>query len=145
MITISQLHPDKALKGLLDGKIEIAMSSSEKRIAKVYHQGERPNTNLGDEFIDVLYNGTIRAMTKPLGVYRGNLAIMLYCKAQSDGTGKFNRLESMVHQVELLVNEKGYDRYFFAIAPNEVITPMSYNATTGYTTTVLNIEYHTTE
>ena len=111
MITLSQLHPDKALKDLLDGNVEIAISSSESRIAKVYGQGERPNTNLGDEFIDVLYNGAIRAMTKPMSVYRGNLAITLYCKAQSDGTSKSNRLNSMLSQVESLVNNKASGKY----------------------------------
>lgn len=145
MISLSQLEPDKALKDLLDGKVEIAISSSESRIAKVYRQGERPNIDLGDEFIDVLYNGTIRAMTKPMGVYRGNLAITLYCKAQSDGTAKFNRITSMLKQVELLVNNKASGKYFFAIPLNNIITPMSYNAATGYMTMVVNIEYRTTE
>lgn len=145
MISLSQLEPDKALKDLLDGKVEIAISSSESRVAKVYRQGERPNTGLGDEFIDVLYNGTIRAMTKPLGVYRGNLAITLYCKAQSDGTAKFNRISSMLSQVETLVSDKSSGKYVFKIPLNNVIVPMSYNASTGYMTMVLNIEYHTTE
>ena len=145
MIPLSQLQPDKALKDLLDGKVSIAMSASESRIAKVYRQGERPNTDLGDEFIDVLYNGTIRAMTKPMGVYRGNLAVTLYCKAQSDGTAKFNRINSMVSQVESLVKDKSSGKYFFAITPNNVITPMSYNSATGYMTMVVNIEWHTTE
>lgn len=145
MITLSQLHPDKALKDLLDGNVEIAISSSESRIAKVYGQGERPNTNLGDEFIDVLYNGTIRAMTKPMSVYRGNLAITLYCKAQSDGTSKSNRLNSMLSQVESLVNNKASGKYFFEIPSSNVIIPASYNSATGYTTIVVNIEFRTTE
>ena len=145
MITLSQLHPDKALKDLLDGNVEIAISSSESRIAKVYGQGERPNTNLGDEFIDVLYNGTIRAMTKPMSVYRGNLAVTLYCKAQSDGTSKSNRLNSMLSQVESLVNNKASGKFFFKINPSNVITPMTYNSATGYTTITINIEWNTTE
>lgn len=145
MISLSQLQPDRALKDLLDGKVSIAVSASESRIAKVYRQGERPNTDLGDEFIEVLYNGTIRAMTKPMGIYRGNLAITLYCKAQSDGTAKFNRINSMLSQVESLISNKASGKYFFAIPQNNVITPMSYNASTGYTTMVVNIEYHTTE
>lgn len=145
MIPLSQLQPDEALKDLLEGNISIAISASESRIAKVYRQGERPNTNLGDEFIDVLYNGTIRAITKPMGVYRGNLAVTLYCKAQSDGTAKFNRINSMVSQVESLVKDKSSGKYFFTIVPNNVITPMSYNSATGYMTMVVNIEWHTTE
>ena len=145
MIPLSQLQPDKALKDLLDGNVSIAISSSESRIAEVYRQGERPNTDLGGEFIDVLYNGTIRAMTKPMGVYRGNLAVTLYCKAQSDGTAKFNRINSMVSQVESLVNCKSSGKFFFEINPSNVITPMTYNSATGYITMTINIEWNTTE
>ena len=145
MIPLSQLQPDKALKDLIDDNIFIALSPSESRIAKVYRQGERPIDDVGEEFIDVLYNGAIRAMTKPLGAYRGNLAVTLYCQAQSDGTAKFNRINSMVRQVELLVNDKVSGKFYFTITPNNVITPISYNSTTGYMMMVMNVEFHTTE
>lgn len=145
MITLAELHPDKALEALLQGNVSIAISASESRIAEVYRQGKRPNTDLGDEFIDVLPNGVVQAMTKPLGVYRGNLAVMLYCKAQSDGTAKFNRINSMLSQVESLANCKSSGKFFFKITPSNVITPMTYNSATGYTTITINIEWNTTE
>lgn len=145
MITLAELHPDKALETLLQGNVSIAISASESRIAEVYRQGERPNTDLGDEFIDVLPNGVVQAMTKPLGVYRGNLAVTLYCKAQSDGTTKFNRINSMLSQVESLANYKSSGKFFFKITPSNVITPMTYNSATGYTTITINIEWNTTE
>jgi hypothetical protein len=145
MITLAELHPDKALEALLKGNVSIAISASESRIAEVYRQGERPNTDLGDEFIDILPNGVVQAMTKPLGVYRGNLAVTLYCKAQSDGTVKFNRINSMLSQVESLVNCKSSGKFFFKITPSNVITPMTYNSATGYTTITINIEWNTTE
>lgn len=145
MITLAELHPDKALETLLQGNVSIAISASESRIAEVYRQGERPNTDLGDEFIDVLPNGVVQAMTKPLGVYRGNLAVTLYCKAQSDGTTKFNRINSMLSQVESLANYKSSGKFFFKITPSNVITPMTYNSATGYTTMTINIEWNTTE
>lgn len=145
MITLAELHPDKALEALLQGNVSIAISASDSRIAEVYRQGERPNTDLGDEFIDVLPNGVVQAMTKPLGVYRGNLAVTLYCKAQSDGTAKFNRINSMLSQVESLANYKSSGKFFFKITPSNVITPMTYNSATGYTTMTINIEWNTTE
>jgi hypothetical protein len=144
-MNIKDLQPDQALKDLLDGKVEIALSASESHIAKVYKQGERPNTDLGDEFIGILYNGVIRSMTKPLGVYRGNLSITLYCKAQTDGTAKFNRMNSMVSQVEALSKNKSSGAFFFEINEDNIITPISINATTGYATTTLNIAWHTNE
>jgi hypothetical protein len=145
MKTLKDLQPDQALKDLLDGKITIELSESESRIAKVYGQGERPNINLGDEFIDILYNGTIRSMTKPLGVYRGNLAISLYCKAQTDGVAKLNRINSMLSQVEALSNGKVSNGFFFEVNEDNIITPISVNPTNGYANTVLNINWHTTE
>lgn len=145
MIKLKDLQPDQALKDLLDGKITIELSASESRIAKVYKQGERPNTNLGDEFIEILHNGAIRSMTKPFGFYRGNLAIMLYCKAQSDGTAKFNRINSMLSQMETLTKGKSSGKFFFDINEDNIITPVSVNTTTGYATTTLNIAWHTTE
>lgn len=145
MITLSELHPDKALEALLQDNVSIAISASESRIAEVYRQGERPNTNLGDEFIDVLPNGVVRAMTKPMGVFRGNLALTIYCKAQSNGTAKENRINSMLSQVESLVNCKASGKFFFKIIPSNAITPMTYNSATGYTTITINIEWNTTE
>ena len=145
MIKLSELHPDKALETLLEGNVSIEISEEESRVALIYRQGERPNTDLGDEFIEVLPNGVVRAMTKPMGVYRGNLAVILYCKAQSDGTVKFNRINSMLSQLESLVNCKSSGKFFFEINPSNVITPISYNSATGYTTMTLNVEWHTTE
>ena len=84
-------------------------------------------------------------MTKPMGVYRGNLAVTLYCKAQSNGTAKENRMNSMLSQVESLVNHKSNGKFFFEINPSNVITPMTYNLATGYTTLTINIEWNTTE
>lgn len=145
MITLAELHPDKALADLLQGKVSIAISSKQNRIVKVYAQGERPNVNLSDEFIEILPNGLIRAMTEPMGVYRGNLALMFYCKAQSNSTAKSNRINSMLSQVESLTHYKHNGKFLFKINANNLITPLSYNASTGYTTTTINIEWHTTE
>lgn len=145
MITLADLNPDQALEILLEDNVTIAVSASESRVAEVYRQGERPNTDLGDEFIEVLPNGVIRAMTKPMGVFRGNLAVTLYCKAQSNGTAKFNRIKSMLSQVESLVNAKSSGVFFFEINPSNVITPMTYNSATGYTTMTINVEWNTTE
>ena len=144
MMILSDLHPDRALKKILENKVAIDISSLETRIASIYCQGERPNTDLEDEFIEVLFNGTIRAMAHPLGVYKGNLAITLYCKSQSNGVSKLNRIDSMVKQVEALINYKSKDNIYFEINPNNVITPIIYNEATGYTTMTLNVEFKST-
>ena len=84
-------------------------------------------------------------MTKPFGLYRGSLAVTIYCKAQTDGTAKFNRINSMLSQVESLVKCKSSGKFFFEVNEDNIITPITTNATTGYSTIVLNIDWHTTE
>jgi hypothetical protein len=145
MIKLKDLQPDQALKDLLDGKIKIAISDNESRIANVYKQGVRPNTDLGSEFIDILHNGVIRSMIKPFGFYRGNLAITLYCEAQSNGTARFNRINSMLSQVVTLCNNNVSGKFFFEIDANNSITPIASNSANGFSTMTLNIAWHTTE
>lgn len=145
MILLSELHPDVALKSLLEGNVSIAISDDESRIADIYRQGERPNVDLSDEFIEILPNGVIQSMVKPMGLYRGNLAVMIYCKAQSDGTAKFNRINSILGQVERLVHCKSNGKYFFEINLANLITPFTYNSSTGYTSMILNVSWNTTE
>lgn len=145
MIKLTELQPDKALQDLLKDNIEVNVSDTESRIIEVYRQGERPNVDLGEEFIDVLRNGVIRSTTTPMGVCKGNLAVTIYCKAQSNGVSKFNRINSILDQLEVLIHRKLSGKFFFEINIDNVITPMIYNETTGYTTLSLNVEWYTTE
>lgn len=144
MSTISSLAPDQALVTLLENKISIEVSATEDKVIPVYRQSGRPNTDSDDEFVEVLYNGTIQAVTKPLGLCRGNLAVVIYCRAFSDGTAKFNRLESMLAQIETLAHCQVNDNVYFEVDSNNLITPITYDSETGYSILVLNIEWHTT-
>lgn len=144
-MTLSELTPDMALAALLDGKVEVQTSETKKYAVKAYAQAEQPQTGLDDEFISIFYNGTVRSMTRPLGVFRGNLALTLYCKSNSDGTAKRKRIASMIEQAVALVNCKTSQGFFFELNPASVITPTTVNLTNGYATTVMNVEWHTTE
>jgi hypothetical protein len=140
---IKDLNPNQALKDLLIGKVNITLSESESRTVAIYKQGERPNVDLGDEFIDVLNNGIISSTTKPFGMFKGNLAVTLYCKANADGTAKLKRINSMLSQVESLVKDKKSGDYFFEFVPNNVITPITVDSTSGYAILVVNISWYT--
>lgn len=144
-MTLSELTPDMALAALLDGKVEVQISETKKSAVKAYAQAEQPQTGLDDEFISVFYNGSVRSITRPIGVFRGNLALTLYCKSNSDGTAKRKRIASMIEQVVKLVNGKTSQGFFFELNPTNVITPTTVNLTNGYATTVLNAEWHTTK
>lgn len=143
-MTLSELTPDMALAALLNGKVEVSTSETEKHTVKAYAQAEQPQTGLTDEFISIFYNGTVRSITKPLGIFRGNLALTLYCKSNTDGTAKRKRIASMIEQTVELVNCKTSQGFFFELNPANVITPTTVNLTNGYATTVINVEWHTT-
>lgn len=142
-MNLSDLTPDIALAALLDGKVEVHISETKKLAVKAYVQAEQPQTGLDDEFISVFYNGTVRSITQPIGVFRGNLALTLYCKSNSDGTAKRKRIASMIEQVVELVNEKTSRGFFFELNPTNVITPTTVNLTNGYAITILNMDWST--
>jgi hypothetical protein len=144
-MSLSQINPDLQLKEWLNEQITIVVSDTESRKATVYAQGERPNTGLPDEFIEILYNGTIRSLTKPIGVLQGNLAVTIYCKAQPNGTAKFNRVESVMEQLGRLLTNKVTGGFFFEIDLKNIVTPTYIDAATGYSTTTLNVKWHTTD
>lgn len=142
-MTLSDLTPDTALAALLDGKVVVQLSATASRKLRAYAQAEQPQTGLADEFISIMANGAVRSLTRPLGIFRGNLALTLYCKSNSDGTAKKKRIASMVTQCVELVNEQTADGYYFELDPANVITPTTVNLTNGYATTVLNVGWST--
>lgn len=142
-MNLSDLTPDTALAALLDGKVAVQTSATASRTVKVYAENAMPGTGLGDEFISIMANGAVRSLTRPLGIFRGSLALTLYCKSNSDGTAKRKRIASMIAQTVELVNSKVADGFFFELDPSNVITPTTVNLTNGYATTVLNVEWST--
>ncbi len=142
---IKDLIPDEVLVGLLDGKVTVQSSETEIRTIRVYGQSKQPNKDVDDEFINVLNNGVVHSITKPLGLFAGNLALTVYCKSNSDGTAKTKRIRQIVSQCVELVNEKSSQGFFFELDPANVITPTTVNLTDGYATTVLNVAWHTTQ
>lgn len=137
-MTASELTPDLALKALLDGKVY-----ADKNLLKVYAHGELPNTDLDDDFLSIARNGVVRSMTKPIGVFRGSLALSVYCMSNTNFTEKTNRLRLLVKQCEDLINCKTSGEFFFELNAGNPITPASTNLASGYTTTVLNVDWHT--
>lgn len=144
-MTLADLTPDVALAALLDGKVEVQTSATEKYAIRCYEQAQQPNKGLADEFLTVQVNGVIQSKTKPRGLYFGNLALSLLCKANADNTAKTARLRQMAAQCELIVDGKSSEGFFFELDATNVITPPTVNTTTGYATTILNVAWHTTK
>ena len=139
----SEIRPDLALKSLLEGQIVLRKSATESVVINVYAQGERPNTGLASEFVEILFNGAVRSLTKPIGVLRGNVVVSVYVKSYEDGSVFQYRIDSIMKQIEEKVSSASSGDYFFEINPDNIITPTTTNIASGYSTTILNIEWHT--
>lgn len=135
---LSELAPDKTLATMLDKQVLV-----EEKPIRAYAAAERPNDNLGEDFLEVLYNGNVQSLTRPIGNFNGNLALAIYSLANSDNTAKKNRMRRILEQVETLVDGITSDGIYFALTANP-ITPVTINQDTGYGMMVLNIQWHTT-
>lgn len=143
MMEIADLNPDVALAKLLDNNVTVQPSATASHVICAYDEGLRPNKGLGNEFIEITWNGGARSLTQPLGLYRGGLMLSVYVKTQDDGRAKKKLIKQIIAQCAQLVNNMSADGFFFNFDPTNVITPTTVNLTTGYSTTVLNVEWHT--
>lgn len=145
MTSIANLNPDAVLAALLDGKVTVQTSATQSHTIRAYGDEERPNKGVGDEFIDVEWNGGAQSLTEDPALFRGNLMLTIWCKAQTDGRAKKKLVKQIVSQVAPLVHRKVSQGFVFTFDPTNVITPTTTNLTTGYSTTLLNVEWHVTD
>lgn len=145
MSTLADLNPDVALSALLDGKVTVKTSDTESHTIRAYADEERPNKNLSDEFIDVEWNGGAQSLTEYPALFKGNLMLTIWCKAHNDGRAKKKLVRQIVSQVAPLVHRKVSQGFVFSLYSTNVITPTTTNLTTGYSTTILNVEWHVTD
>lgn len=143
-MTLADLTPDVALAALLKGNVKLRDSNSEEYAVEVYAQALMPNKGLANEFLTVQNNGVINSRTEPLGLFYGNLALTLYCKANANNTANTARLKQMVAQCVSLFDHKSSQGFFFYLPPDNVITPPYVNPTNGYATMTINVAWHTT-
>lgn len=142
-MNLSDLTPDMALAALLDGRIVVQTSATASRVAKVYAENAMPGTGLGDEFIRLRSNGSPQPRTRGtdgFGLWDGNIALEILCKGNTDNTIKRKRNDSLIVQVEAVL-QRGVasDRFFFRLDENNPITPPTPNLNNGYYTTILNV------
>ena len=145
MSTIADLNPDAVLAALLDGKVSVQTSATQSHTIRAYADEDRPNKNLAYEFIDVEWNGGAQSLTEDPALFKGNLMLTIWCKAQTDGRAKKKLVKQIVAQIAPLVHLAVAGGYVFRFDPSQVITPTTTNLTTGFSTTILNVEWHTTD
>lgn len=140
-MTIADINPDIVLAGLLDNRIKVQTSATESHAIRAYDDESRPNKGVGDEFIQIGWNGPARSLTGDFGPYSGDLLLEVWCKAQNDGRAKKKLVRQIVAQVAPLVHRKVAGGFVFSFDPADVITPTTTNLTTGYSTTILNVKW----
>ena len=139
----SEIRPDLVLKEILEGNLVLQTSETEFADIKVYAQGERPNIGLDSEFVEIMFNGLIRSVTKPIGFVKGNLAIGIYVKTYQDGSVFGYRVQKLEELIQELVSDVTAKGFFLSFNLDSIITPTTVNTTTGYSQTILNVEWHT--
>lgn len=144
MKKISEITPDTVLAGMLDNAVIVTTSKTQNHSVRAYGDGETPNTISDDEFISIGWNGNVQSVTFPVNIYKGNLTLSIYVKTQSDGRVKKHITAQIVERCVRLIDGKAKDGYCFTLNPSNVITPTTVNLTTGYSTKILNVEWHTT-
>ena len=141
MSTIADIAPDIVLAKLLDNKIKVQTSATQSHTIRTYDDESRPNKGVGDEWVDVEWNGVARSLTDDPALFRGNLLLTVWVKAQPDGRAKKKIVCQIVSQIAPLVHLAVAGGYVFRFDPSQVITPTTTNLTTGYSTTILNVEW----
>lgn len=144
-MTIADLNPDQVLAVLLDNKVKVQTSKTDSHPIRCYADGERPNKGVGDEFVQIGWNGAARSLTENPAVFDGNLMLTIWCKTQTDGRVKKNRVRQIVSQVTELIHMTESGGFLFRFDPTDVITPTTTNLSMGYSTTILNVEWHVTD
>lgn len=141
MSTIADIAPDIVLAKLLDNKIKVQTSATQSHTIRTYDDESRPNKGVGDEWVDVEWNGVARSLTDDPALFRGNLLLTVWVKAQPDGRAKKKIVRQIVSQIAPLVHLAVAGGYVFRFDPSQVITPTTTNLTTGYSATILNVEW----
>ena len=70
MSTIADIAPDIVLAKLLDNKIKVQTSATQSHTIRTYDDESRPNKGVGDEWVDVEWNGVARSLTDDPALFR---------------------------------------------------------------------------
>lgn len=134
----SELNVDIEMKALLSGNVV-----AETTPVPVYASGETPTTGVPDDFIEIYYNGYVNSVSENRVVAKGAMAVAMSNRLFEDGSVKTNRVKKLLQQFEDLVDGVSTEHYFFKLSPDGFITPTTANQTSGYSTTILNVEWRT--
>lgn len=140
----SFIEPDAALRDFLQGQVMVVNSIGNEEPVTVYRDWERPTNGLPSDFIVVYMNGNPEGVGQGVDYAQGNILVGLYCQMNDDGSVKNNRIQNILKQFDTLLSKVSTGDYFFEYDIPRFITPTSPSQSSGYSITVLNLRWHTT-
>lgn len=143
MIHAADINPDVELREFLQGRIVVGVSGGGTTPVQVYGDWERPTNKLPDDFIVLYINGNVDGLGTGIDYAEGYLMVSLYCKLNNDGSAKKNRIKNILKQFDTLVNKTKTQNFFYKFDMNPFLSPTTPNQTSGYSTTTLNLFWHT--
>lgn len=147
MNPIANLKPHAALAALLDGKVTLDYGKNHGGVKPIrcYTDGTQPDD---ESYLSITWNGLPQSLTKPYGLFVGNLMLTISTKLLNGRNGqKVNegRVTLLIEQCAELVDSKSSQGFFFELDLSQIITPTTTNLTTGYSTTILNVQWRVTD
>lgn len=139
MSTIADLNPDGVFAAQLDKKVVVHTAKDVFHTIRVYKYGRQPNVGVDDEFVVVRKYGTTSTKLTRFGLPNGPIAVTVYCKMQTNGTFKENRISEIISQIEESANSKKYGNYFYEIEADNIMQDTTPEPTSGYSTTAINV------
>lgn len=145
-VNVISVRPDKALKEMLDGKLQKSDSAVKQEILNVYVSDHEPNHRKAEDFVLIKFNGAINTVTTDFRLFKGFLVVLFYCKANANGTAQQRLIEYVLSQVQHYIHRQSSQKgYFYQVDTTTALTPTTINLTSGYSVTMLNISWHTTD
>ena len=141
MVHPSSIHPDHELRDFLQGKVVVGENA---KPVPVYGNWERPTNGVPDDFVVIMLNGNPGGLGLNIDYAKGYLMVCLYCKLNSDGSVKENRVTNILKEFDTLIEGLSTENYHFKYDNQQFITPTTPNITSGYSVTSLNLRWTTT-
>lgn len=143
MIHAADINPDVELRDFLQGRIVVGKAGGGTAPVTVYGDWERPTNNLPDDFVVIYINGNVGGFGSKVNYADGYLMVSLYCKLNDDGSVKKNRVKNILKQFDTIVEKAKTQNFFFKFDMERFAAPTTPNQTSGYSTTSLNLMWHT--
>lgn len=143
---IIDVRPDKALALMLAGRLHISKSAAEQAALRVFFHSMQPTSYKEENYVTISFNGAIKSVTAALGYFEGYLVLLFHCKMHPNGTARDETIRYVLKQIQHYIHRQvAPEGYYYELDTANAITPSTINLTSGYSVTMLNIKWHTTD